>query len=162
MAKAIFARPERAPVRGGAYVSAYLVPVFEGRLVAFDVTAPEARGRWLPWTVLDFGQNPYEAASGLVDQWCQGAVTDLTLVDVLSLPAEGGGWELAIVFRAELAAPPKGADDRHPFLFERGRFDAIAAFDPVDLERWVAAGPPPPGATAPPAPSRPSGNAMIF
>lgn len=138
--KAIFGRTERTLVRGGAHVSVYLVPVFEGRLVAFDVTAEEARGRWLPWTVLDFGQNPYEAAAGLADQWCGGAVSDLSLVDVMSLTVPGGGWELAIVFRAELMERPKGAPDRTPVFFEPGQYDAIAAFYPVDLQRWVERG----------------------
>ena len=139
--KAIFGRTEPTIVRGGAHVSVYLVPVFEGRLVAFDVTAQEARGRWLPWTVLDWGQNPYEAASGLTDQWCGGAVSDLSLADVLSLDVPGGGWELAIVFRAELIERPPSQSDRTPFLFEPGQYDAIAAFYPVDLQRWVERGP---------------------
>lgn len=139
-ARAFFGRPQEAPADGGAHITVYLVPVFEGRLVVFDVTAAEAHGRWLPWDVMAFGGNPYEAASALADDWCGGAISDLSLVDVMSFAAGSSGWELAIVFRAELTAVPKGDDARTPFVFAAGAFDAIGSFDPVDLERWVAAG----------------------
>jgi hypothetical protein len=122
-------------------VTIYLVPVFAGQLVVFDVTLAQAKGRWLPWDVMDFGANPYEAASGLADDWCAGAVSDLALEDVLSLPLPQDGWELAIVFRAELTAKPEGDRSRIPALVARGSIDAIGPFDPVDLERWVAPGP---------------------
>ncbi len=139
---AYFGRPERDIVRGGTHVTVYVVPVFEGRLVAFDVTAPQARGRWLPFTVLGFRQNPYEAAAGVADRWCGGMVTDLGIVDVMSFEVDGGGWELAIIFRAELSQLPEPEADRSPYVFEPGAFDAIARFDPVDLERWVLLGRP--------------------
>lgn len=138
--QSFFGPPAPALVAGGAHVTVYLVPVFEGRLVVFDVSVSEARGRWLPWDVLDFGGNPYEAASALADDWCAGAVSDLILVDVMSFQIEGGGWELAIVFRAELNAPPVNDDVRTPFVFAAGAFDAIGSFEPVDLERWVTQG----------------------
>ncbi len=64
-------------------------PVHNGRLVAFDVTATGLEGRWLPWTVLEFRGNPYADAAALADDWCQGDVTDLRLVDVLSNEAAG-------------------------------------------------------------------------
>jgi|GEM_PF-876907 len=142
MSYAYFGRPERDIVRGGTHIAVYVVPVYQGRLVAFDVTAPQARGRWLPFTVLGFRQNPYEAAAGVADQWCGGMVTDLGIVDVMSFDVDGGGWELAIVFRAELSHLPEPQRDRAPYVFEPGHFDAIARFDPVDLERWVTAGRP--------------------
>lgn len=119
----------------------YLVPVFAGALVVFDVQAPHVRGRWLPWAVIDYGQNPYEAASILADDWCHEPLRDLSLVDVMSLPAEPGGWELAIVFRAELTALPPASGGRNPTVLAPGHIDAIGGFDPVDLERWVAAAP---------------------
>jgi hypothetical protein len=134
---AFFGPPRETFVAGGAHIAVYLVPVFDGRLVVFDVTAEEARGRWLPWTVLEFGQNPYEAASMLVDDWCGGQISDLSLADVMSFPVGGGGWELSIVFRAELLQDPKGDEVRRPYIFEPGLYDAIGRFDPVDLERWV-------------------------
>lgn len=149
--RAFFGGPVEGFVTGGTHITVYLIPVFEGGLVVFDVRAREVRGRWLPWDVLDFGANPYEAASGLADDWCDVALKDLALVDVMSFPVEGGGWELAIVFRAELGALPPGDDARSPYRFEPGRYDAIGPFDPIDLERWVgtpraqpAASPPPP------------------
>jgi hypothetical protein len=142
--RAYFGRPVAGFVTGGTHITVYLIPVFEGGLVAFDVTAREARGRWLPWDVLDFAANPYEAASALADGWCDVALSDLSLVDVLSLPVEGGGWELAIVFRAELSGMPPGDDVRTPFRYEPGQNDAIGPFDPVDLERWVLNSPPEP------------------
>lgn len=126
---------------GGAHVAIYLVPVFEGRLVVFDVAASAARGRWLPWDILEFGGNPYEAAATLADDWCDGAVTDLALADAMSFPVSGGGWELALIFRAELDARPAGDDARTTVVFEPGQFDAIGNFDPVDLERWVGRAP---------------------
>ena len=139
MAQAYFGKPAKSFVPGGAHIAVYLVPVFDGRLVVFDVTAKAARGRWLPWDILDFSGNPYEAASALADQWCGGAVTDLALADAMSFPFGPEGWELALVFRAELKTLPAGDDARTPFVFERGQFDAIGNFDPVDLERWVGA-----------------------
>lgn len=158
-ARAFFGPPRASFTPGGAHVAVYLVPVFEGRLVVFDVSARPARGRWLPWDVLDFGQNPYEAASALADDWCAGAVSDLSLVDVMSFPFEGGGWELAIVFRAELTSLPEPDDVRAPYHFPAGQYDAIGSFDPVDLERWVGAAP----ATArEPEPPRESRSNLVF
>jgi hypothetical protein len=138
--QSFFGLPAASLVSGGTHITVYLVPVFAGRLVVFDVSVSEARGRWLPWDVLEFGGNPYEAASALADDWCGGAVSDLALVDVMSFEVEGGGWELAIIFRAELTESPAGDDARTPFVFARGSFDAIGSFDPVDLERWVTRG----------------------
>jgi hypothetical protein len=135
--QSFFGPPSEALVRGGTHITVYLIPVFKGRLLVFDVSVREARGRWLPWDVLEFGGNPYEAASALADDWCDGAVSDLALADVMSFPVDGGGWELAIIFRAELTALPSGDDVRTPFVFEPGAYDAIGNFDPVDLERWV-------------------------
>lgn len=116
----------------------YLVPVFDGRLVVFDVAARGARGRWLPWDELPERGNPYETAAELGDQWCDGAVGDLVLVDVMSLTV--AGWELAIVFRADLTALPGPDAVRAPYLFPTATFDAIGPFDSVDLERWVRRG----------------------
>jgi hypothetical protein len=137
MPQAYFGKPTKTFVPGGAHVAVYLVPVFQGRLVVFDVQASAARGRWLPWDVLEFGANPYEAAAALADAWCQGAVSDLALADAMSFPFGGEGWELALVFRAELTARPQGDDARTTVVFDEGEFDAIGNFDPVDLERWV-------------------------
>ncbi|MEP6870311.1 MAG: hypothetical protein ABI939_00520 [Anaerolineaceae bacterium] len=135
--KAFFGPPVSGPVPGGTQLSLYLVPVFEGRLVAFDVVANEARGRWLPWDVLDSFENPYEAASELADFWCGVSLTSLALSDVMSFTQPGGSWELAVVFRAELSAAPVGDSERAPFVYAAGQYDAIGNFDPVDLERWV-------------------------
>ena len=140
MADAYFGKPQPSFVPGGTHIAIYLVPVFEGQLVVFDVTAKAARGRWLPSAILPFGGNPYEAAATLAALWCEGAVTDLALADVMSFPFEPGGWELAVVFRAELTTAPAGDGDRTPVILPRSEFDAIGNFDPVDLERWVGAG----------------------
>lgn len=116
----------------------YLVPVYQGRLLAFDIHAKAVSGRWLPWAVIDYRQNPYEAAALLADDWLDVALDDLRVVDVLS--AEGlQGWELAIVYRAELAELPKGDSDRLPYLYPADGYDAIAIFEPTDFERWVGA-----------------------
>jgi hypothetical protein len=157
MVQAYFGKPASTFVPGGAHVAVYVVPVFEGRLVVFDVAASAARGRWLPWDVLDFGGNPYEAAATLADEWCDGAVTDLSLADAMSFPFQGDGWELALVFRAELNARPSGDDARRTVVYESGKFDSIGSFDPVDLERWVTRG-------HSPAPSRKplSGPGLVF
>jgi len=144
MADAYFGKPQPNFVPGGAHIAIYLAPVLERQLVVFDVTARAARGRWLPWAILPFGGNPYEAAATLADLWCDGAVADLALADVMSFPFEAGGWELAIVFRAELTTAPAGDADRTPVVLPRGEFDAIGNFDPVDLERWVGAHEPAP------------------
>ena len=139
--RAFFGPPRNGPVEGGLQVSVHLVPVWDGRLLIFDVDAAPVRGRWLPWAVIDYGQNPYEAASILADDWLGVALSDLSLADVLSIEGVAGGWELAIVFRAELAAPATGDAQRHPVLCERGAYDAIGSFDPIDLQRWVERGP---------------------
>ncbi|MBK6318243.1 MAG: hypothetical protein IPI33_10555 [Dehalococcoidia bacterium] len=146
MAQAYFGKPSKTFVSGGAHVAVYLVPVYEGRLVVFDVAASAARGRWLPWDILEFGGNPYEAAAALADDWCDGAVSDLTLADAMSFPFEEGSWELALVFRAELTAIPAGDAARSTFVYDPGEFDAIGNFDPVDLERWALRGLPAPEA----------------
>lgn len=146
--RAFFGPPSGSIVPGGTRITVYLVPVFQAGLVVFDVKAEQARGRWLPWDVLDFRQNPYEAAAGLADQWCNVALDDLRLADVMSFPTVDDGWELAINFRAELAEMPAGDAHRTPFRFDPGQYDAIGPFDPVDIERWVlsvSASPPSPG-----------------
>ena len=89
--------------------------------------------------MLAWGGNPYEAASALADDWCAGAISDLRIVDVMSFGVEGEGWELATIFRAELAQAPAGDEVRTPHLYGRGEYDAIGNFDPVDLARWVEA-----------------------
>ena len=81
MARAYFGSPRTGPSAGGLQVTVYVIPVYESDLVVFDVHVSQARGRWLPWDVIDFGANPYEAASTLVDDWCDGALSDLVLVD---------------------------------------------------------------------------------
>lgn len=140
MSRAYFGAPRNAPSAGGMQVTVYVVPVYQSDLVVFEVHVKQARGRWLPWDVIDFGANPYEAASDLVDDWCDGALSDLSLVDVLSLEAFGEGWELAIIFRAELTAMPAGDATRNAVRVSAGSLDAIGAFDPVDLERWLRHG----------------------
>ena len=134
---AYFGPPATTFVTGGAHVAVYLLPVYRGQLAVFDVDAAQARGRWLPWDILPWGGNPYELASELSDLWCQAPLTDLSLADVMSYPSPEDGWELAIVFRAELAEPPRGDELRTPYFFPQGQFDAIGPFDPIDLERWV-------------------------
>jgi hypothetical protein len=135
--RAFFGPPGGGPVKGGLQVSVHIVPVHEGRLVAFDVKTGELHGRWLPWAVIDYGQNPYEAAALLADDWLDVPLSDLRIVDVMSLDGPLGGWELAIVCRAEMMALPAGDGERRPFVYGPGEFDAIGAFDPIDLERWV-------------------------
>lgn len=156
MKSAFFGRPFDALVAGGTHIAVYLVPVFEGRLAVFHVAAPEVRGRWLPWDVLEWGANPYETASALADQWCDVPLGDLALVDVMSFPINTGGWELAIVFRAQLSAAPRGDSVRTPYLFPEGTFDAIGNFQPVDLERWVT------GVGSKPLSAKISGPQLLF
>lgn len=158
--QAFFGKPTSGLTPGGAHISVYLVPVFQRRLVVFDVAARQARGRWLPWDVMDFRGNPYETAATLADNWCDGAISSLTIADVMSVPFEGGGWELAIVFRAELTALPPGDDARSPFVFREGEYDAIGPFDPVDIERWVIGGGNGPGAD--PSPAAEQGPRLVF
>ena len=136
---AFYGKPQERPVAGGMHVTVHLVPVSEERLVVFDVIADQARGRWLPWTVLPFGGNPWETAARLADDWLHGAVDDISLADVLSLQVPAGGWELAVVFRVQLTRVPANDGVREPFVYAEGAFDAIGSFDPVDLERWVKA-----------------------
>lgn len=137
MSSAYFGPAAPSFVPGGAHVAVYLLPVYNGQLAVFDVEARQARGRWLPWDILPWRGNPYELASELADLWCQAPLTDLTLADVMSFPSPEDEWEIAIVFRAELAEPAHGDDVRTPYFFPHGQFDAIGPFDPIDLERWV-------------------------
>jgi hypothetical protein len=133
-----FGPPVAAFQRGGAHVAVHLVPVFDGRLVAFDV-GPPAPGRWLPWDLLPFAGNPYESAAALGDEWCDGAVIDLRLCDALSLAAPGESWELALIFRAELDAMPAGDDARAPVALGAGpALASVTRFAAADLERWLA------------------------
>lgn len=134
---AFFGPPAASFVPGGAHVAVYLIPVYNGQLAVFDVEAKQARGRWLPWDILAWRGNPYELASELADLWCRAPLSDLTLVDVMSFPSPEDAWEIAIVFRAELAEPARGDDTRAPYFFPQGQFDAVGPFDPIDLERWV-------------------------
>lgn len=155
-AGAYFGRPLPKSSAGGFHVAVYLVPVFEGRLVVFDIDGPdEIAGRWLPWSVLHFQGNPYEAASLLADTWCDVSLDDLTLVDVMSFAIPAEGWELALVFRAVLAAAPRSDPDKRPEYLDAGALDAIGPFDPADLERWLVAG-------QPAAPAAPRADPLLF
>ncbi|MEX2081200.1 MAG: hypothetical protein WEC33_06255 [Dehalococcoidia bacterium] len=141
MGSAFFGRPGGDMQEGGAHISVYLVPCWDGRLAVFEIAEPEQfRGRWLPWTVLPFRANPWEIASALADEWCGVGLADLSLVDVMSFDLPGEGWELAVIFRAECAAAPVGDNRRRPVFVDTGEIDAIGSFDPVDLERWVEGG----------------------
>lgn len=143
-----------APAAGRPQVTVYLVPVFAGSLVVFDIERPrDLAGRWLPWTALPFEANPYEVASSLADTWCDVPMADLRLVDVMSFPGAPGGWELALVFRAALAEAPASDADRIAVHFPAGSLDAIGPFDPADLERWLHG-----DASAEP----PSASALVF
>ncbi len=128
----------------GVLLSVHVVPVLEGRIVAFVLDPPGPKGRWLPWTMLPQGANPYEIASTIVDEWCEGAMSDLRLADVISREGDGG-WELAIVFRAELTALP-GRERGAPHVCDAQDMAAVHGFNAVDLERWLGGG----GATTPP------------
>lgn len=128
----------------GILLSVHVVPVLEGRIVAFVLDPPGPRGRWLPWTVLPQGANPYEIASTIVDEWCDGAMSDLRLADVISREGDGG-WELAIVFRAELTALP-GHERGAPRVCDPQDLAAVQDFEAIDLERWLGGG----GAATPP------------
>ncbi|MXW25952.1 MAG: hypothetical protein F4Z77_06645 [Dehalococcoidia bacterium] len=119
----------------GVLLTVHVAPVLEGRIVAFVLEAGGPKGSWLPWTVLPQGGNPYEIASTIVDQWCDGAMSDLRLVDVISRESDDG-WELAVVFRAELTALPRG-ERGAPRICEAPDLAAVQGFEAVDLERWL-------------------------
>ena len=141
MTSAFFGPPKGSFQRGGAHIAVYLIPVFEGQLVAFDVTARGAQDRWLPWNILPFGENPYVEASALADDWCDGAMQDLRLADVLSGSADES-WELSLLYRVELTAMPAGDAMRTPVTLTLPLTTPIRQFSAADLERWVQAGKP--------------------
>ena len=120
---------------GGVLLTVHVAPVLQGQLVAFLLEAPGPGGRWLPWTVLKQGANPYEIASAIIDEWCDGAMSDLRLVDVISREGDDG-WELAVVFRAELTAMPRG-ERGAPRVCDSQDLAGVRGFDAVDLERWL-------------------------
>ncbi len=132
---------------GGVLLTVHVAPVLEGSVVAFVFGADGPPGRWLPWTALPQGANPYEIASTIVDEWCDGAVSDLRLADVISREGEEG-WELAIVFRAALTALPRG-ERGAPRLCDPQDLAAVQGFAAVDLERWRDMGVAPAGQGAP-------------
>jgi hypothetical protein len=151
VASAFFGPPKGNFQRDGAHIAVYLVPVFDGRLVAFDVNARGAQDRWLPWNVLPYGENPYVEASALADDWCGGAMRDLRLADVLSGSAEES-WELSLLYRLELTAMPRGDALRKPVALALPLESSIRQFETADLERWVRSaqpGNPPPRPAAP-------------
>ena len=119
----------------GVLLTVHVAPVLEGQLVAFVLDAPGPGGRWLPWTTLKHGANPYEIASTVVDEWCDGAMSDLRLVDVISREGDGG-WELAVVFRAELTALPRG-ERGAPRVCDPQDLASVRGFEAVDLGRWL-------------------------
>ena len=90
-------------------------------------------------TTLAQGANPYEIASTIVDEWCDGAMSDLRLVDVISREGDGG-WELAVVFRAELTALPRG-ERGAPRVCDPQDLAGVQGFEAVDLERWLGMSP---------------------
>lgn len=153
MSRAFYPPPREAPVPGGAYVAVVVLPVREGRLVAFDVDDPAARGRWFPWTPLPRETQPWEVAAALVEEWCGVDVADLRLVDALGLEGLGGSWQLTLVFRAELLGLPRGGARRRPVELPLHSLGPTAGFAPADLLRWASEGPrdapSPPTSTSP-------------
>lgn len=152
-ALSFFGRPEKSFKAGGAHIAIYAVPVYDGKLVVYDIDASGITGRFLPWTVLAFGGNPYADASLLVDDWCQVPVSSLRLIDVIGGHQAEGSRELAIVFRAELFEPPRGDAHREPVLLDASDLEPIGPFPVTELQRWLAAGTPP--APAAPEPANP-------
>lgn len=141
MSSAFYPPPRSEPVPGGLYLAAVVVPVWQGRLVAFDVAEPSARGRWLPWAPIPHGHGPWEAAAEVADDWC-GEVADLRLVDALMGEGLGGSAQLSLVFRAEMLGAPRGDAQRTPVFVEVPPVAPVAGFSPADLARWVAGGSP--------------------
>ncbi len=137
MEGAYFPPPRTSFRPGDSFISVHLVPLWQGRLVVFDIDEPPARGRWLPWTVAWFQANPYEVASALVEEWCGTFPHDLRFVDALSFETEGGGWELALVFRAELGEQPVSAAGRRLVLVDPADLAPVGRFDAADLARWA-------------------------
>ena len=133
----MFGKPIGTLTSGGALITAHIVPVFQRKLVVFEIIASAVRGRWLPWTTMAYGENPYVTAAAVVDEWCQGAINDLRLVDVISTQLDSGVWELSIVFRAELSAEPAASPQRTPVLVAAESAGRVGHFDQIDLERWV-------------------------
>ena len=120
----------------GVLLTVHVAPVLEGQRSSCPSSSMGDRaGRWLPWTTLKHGANPYEIASTVVDEWCDGAMSDLRLVDVISREGDGG-WELAVVFRAELTALPRG-ERGAPRVCDPQDLAGVQGFDAVDLERWL-------------------------
>ncbi len=140
--QAMFGKPVKDLASGGTLITVHVVPVLKGKLVVFELDSRTVTGSWLPWTTMDYGDNPYVTASAVVDEWCDGAMRDLRLVDVISLHIDGDIWELAIVFRTELTSHPEAAEQRTPVLLEPDQSGRIGRFDQVDLERWVGRQPP--------------------
>ena len=136
-AQAIFGKPTKSVSAGGTFLTVHLIPVCERKLIAFDVTAPEAKGRWFPWTVLTFGTEPYEAAANLVDDWCDGSVKRLELCDVLTFKSYENAWQISLVFRSELTGIPQGDAKRKPLIFEKELPAVIDKFKAADIQRWI-------------------------
>lgn len=150
MKRALFGPPAGVLKRGGTRITVYVVPTLEGHLVAYDLSGdPAVAGRWLPWDVLPFAESPHAAASAVIDRWCGAPMLDLRLVDSLSLDHSDGTWELALIFRAELAAAPEPSPGLAPIHLPLDALDGVAPFAPGDLHRWLTSGEPPPPAAAP-------------
>ena len=120
---------------GGVLLTVHVAPVLQGQLVAFLLEAPGPGGRWLPLTVLKQGANPYEIASTIIDEWCDGAMSDLRLVDVISREGDDG-WELAVVFRGGAHGDAARGSGRAARLRLAGP-GGVHGFEAVDLERWL-------------------------
>ena len=136
--KATFGPPRGGISPRGAFVSIYLVPEWDGHLIAFDVVAKEAPGRWLPWTIADFGASPWETASALSNEWCGDTTESIELVDTISFETDSAGWELALVFRARLNALPPGETERIPVVSQPDDARLSVPFAAADLGRWIA------------------------
>lgn len=154
MSGAFYPPPRTEPVPGGAYIAVAVVPIWRGELVAFDVTAAGAEGRWFPWAPLPRGTEPWEAAAALAEEWCGADPAELRLVDAMGGEGLGGSWQLTLVFRAELLAAPKGDPHRRPVLLPAQPAEAVGGFAAADLARW-AGGDAGGGGLPPPATQRP-------
>ncbi len=112
--RAIFGPPVTRPLPDGLMFTIDLVPVHEGRIVAFrwpglSQLAGAPDHPWLPWDHLEYGEQPSRAVVRILSQWTgrTDLAVDARMADLYSMVGPDGVWHVSLIFRVELVEPPE-------------------------------------------------------
>ena len=111
--RATFGPPTSRPLPGGFLLAIDIVPIFEGRLVAFRWPGLTRAGLdevpiWLPWDYLEFGEPPARAVPRILSQWTgrEDLGQHVNMVDIYSQVQPDKTWHFSLIFTVTIREIP--------------------------------------------------------